>query len=435
MAEYIRQPFAPDQRTMLDLMRLASQDRSRSDLQRAQLRSQGVMNIGQLIASALAGIREDRERQDAGRAAAQRQEQEDAFKRRDQQLREADVLARMADREDTITARREADAAKAREASYKRGGDVAESVGYGPMSEMDMESVLQGPAAGRAQYTFGPGTAEGPELLPNKDQQRAIEAENAIKKMGGTIGPNGQVVMPPKVETPESRLSGEDLLAYLAAQGNEGAKRALAVKRAQQQSGQSVRSPIWVVGADGQFQDLAGVAPPGSKPANTREQGRAVTSGDAGRIADLDTSLDDLGTLASTLQETKDATGVKAQVGASLWQPITDITGWGIDAKKRQGVIDRVKQVIGKALEGGVLRKEDELKYAKILPTISDTPEVAASKLTGLRDALVQRRQTTLDSLADAGYDVTQFNARTPKSAPKASDRVDELIKKYGGGQ
>ena len=84
----------------------------------------------------------------------------------------------------------------------------------------------------------------------------------------------------------------------------------------------------------------------------------------------------------------------------------------GADAKGRQAVIDRVKQVIGKALEGGVLRKEDEYKYTKILPTIQDTPQVAKVKLDGLRDALTLRRERLLEGLDDAGYNVSEFYAR-----------------------
>jgi hypothetical protein len=156
---------------------------------------------------------------------------------------------------------------------------------------------------------------------------------------------------------------------------------------------------------------------PGDLPANTREQGRPVVSGDAGRIADLDTSLDDLGTLEKTLTETKGATGTQAKAGAMLPNAITELTGWGEDAKKRQAVIDRVKQVIGKALEGGVLRKEDEYKYKAILPTIGDTQAVAQSKLNGLRDALTKRRETTLDALDDAGYDVAKYRARKGAAA------------------
>lgn len=51
------------------------------------------------------------------------------------------------------------------------------------------------------------------------------------------------------------------------------------------------------------------------------------------------------------------------------------------EAQNLQANIARTKQVIGKALEGGVLRKEDELKYAKILPTLNDTDQVAQQKI------------------------------------------------------
>jgi hypothetical protein len=148
--------------------------------------------------------------------------------------------------------------------------------------------------------------------------------------------------------------------------------------------------------------------------------GRAITSGDAGRISELDTSLDDIAVLSRTLFpdaigddiETEATTGTRAAIGAALPNWFTEITGVGEESKGRQAVIDRVKQVIGKALEGGVLRKEDEYKYTKILPTIQDTPEVAKVKLDGLKDALILRRERLLESLDDAGYDVSEFYAR-----------------------
>lgn len=58
------------------------------------------------------------------------------------------------------------------------------------------------------------------------------------------------------------------------------------------------------------------------------------------------------------------------------------------DAQTLQANIARVKQVIGKALEGGVLRKEDEIKYAKILPTLNDTDAVAQNKIQAIADDL-----------------------------------------------
>lgn len=145
----------------------------------------------------------------------------------------------------------------------------------------------------------------------------------------------------------------------------------------------------------------------GKAPASTREQGRPVGTSDANRIADFDTSLDDLATLKESLP--KGSTGVAAQAGAALPNVVTELTGLGTVAKQKQAMIDRVRQVIGKALEGGVLRKEDEAKYEKILPTLKDSDDIVAAKLSGLESALQQRRGTLLEALESSGYDVTHF--------------------------
>jgi hypothetical protein len=157
----------------------------------------------------------------------------------------------------------------------------------------------------------------------------------------------------------------------------------------------------------------------GKRPASTREQGRPVQSGDANRIAELKTSLNDLATLKAELG----TTGAASKIGAMLPNAVTEFTGWGSDAKQRQATIDRVKQVIGKALEGGVLRREDEYKYVKILPTIGDPPEVAASKIEGLARAIQQRLDTTVEALEGANFDVSKFG----QSAPSAASDADPL--------
>lgn len=180
-------------------------------------------------------------------------------------------------------------------------------------------------------------------------------------------------------------------------------------------AGADNRTPISVMGDDGQPVYVRPSDAYGKRPASGKEQGRPVVSGDAGRVAEMDTALDDLNTLSASLSG-NGATGVQAQAGAALPNFVTAWTGIGADAKKKQAVIDRVKQVIGKTLEGGVLRKEDELKYEKILPTISDPPDVAAAKLDGLYTAVGQRRQTLIDSLGDAGYEVGKYNERAPRT-------------------
>jgi hypothetical protein len=145
---------------------------------------------------------------------------------------------------------------------------------------------------------------------------------------------------------------------------------------------------------------------------------RRMLSSDVNRISELDTSLNDV----NVLEQEIGTTGASSKIGALLPNVVTEFTGWGTDAKQRQAVIDRVKQVIGKALEGGVLRKEDEYKYVKILPTIGDPPAVARTKIAGLKAALELRRQTTLEALDDADFDVSKFTARTAAKGTLAAN-------------
>jgi hypothetical protein len=68
----------------------------------------------------------------------------------------------------------------------------------------------------------------------------------------------------------------------------------------------------------------------------------------------------------------------------------------GTDEQKALASIDRARQRIGKTLEGGVLRKEDEEKYKKILPTITDHKVIAEYKLKELRQALMRDKQALM---------------------------------------
>ncbi len=145
----------------------------------------------------------------------------------------------------------------------------------------------------------------------------------------------------------------------------------------------------------------------------TRTGERPVLSSDANNIADIDNSL----SLLDGLKDAIGKTGASSQMGAIAPNFVTELTGLGEDAKQRQALIDSAKQIIGKALEGGVLRKEDEAKYARILPTIGDPPAVAQQKIDGLKQALVQKREVTLEALGAAGYGVGRF--RSQGSVPK----------------
>ena len=88
-------------------------------------------------------------------------------------------------------------------------------------------------------------------------------------------------------------------------------------------------------------------------------------------------------------------------------------------ARIMQAQIDVVRQRVGRALEHGVLRKEDEEKYKRILPTIEDTPRVAAGK------ADIVERELARD---------LQVYVETQKAAGRRTGGVEKEIEKTLGG-
>jgi len=78
----------------------------------------------------------------------------------------------------------------------------------------------------------------------------------------------------------------------------------------------------------------------------------------------------------------------------------------------------RATQIIGSYLEGGVLRAEDEIKYRKMLPQLTDTPEVARDKLEGIRELLTAKHNSYINAYRDSGFDVGAYVK--PKENPPA---------------
>ncbi len=85
------------------------------------------------------------------------------------------------------------------------------------------------------------------------------------------------------------------------------------------------------------------------------------------------------------------------------------------------------KQIIGKGLEGGVLRKEDEFKYEAIIPRPGDTSEILKQKAVQLVNLLSQKETNTAQSLKQSGFrSVPQFPSlpgiRQPVPQPASED-------------
>lgn len=91
------------------------------------------------------------------------------------------------------------------------------------------------------------------------------------------------------------------------------------------------------------------------------------------------------------------------------------------------------RQMIGKYMEGGVLRKEDEIKYENMLPKLSDTPEVAKYKLKQVSKMISDKQRLDLEALQGQGYKTPGLQGRS--SLDEKRKRLDELRAKKAGGQ
>lgn len=111
-----------------------------------------------------------------------------------------------------------------------------------------------------------------------------------------------------------------------------------------------------------------------------------------------------LDNLDKTLSSNKD-------IGGPILGRIQGAYPWATDTQKVQAEINAVKQTVGRFLEGGVLRKEDEEKYDKIMPTLKDTPDVRTKKLQIVRGLIEQKHNEYLDSFGKSGYDVHKYQS------------------------
>lgn len=72
--------------------------------------------------------------------------------------------------------------------------------------------------------------------------------------------------------------------------------------------------------------------------------------------------------------------------------------------------IEATKQMVGKFVEGGVLRAEDVPKYAKILASVNDEPNTALAKIDNMQRELEAKYNGYLDSLKNSGYNTSKFS-------------------------
>ena len=141
------------------------------------------------------------------------------------------------------------------------------------------------------------------------------------------------------------------------------------------------------------------------------EGGKPLLQGEANKVTELRQGLSQLRELKGGIGETGLMSGFKAGFpgGGNIM---------GAEERKRGAAIKLAKQMIGKALEGGVLRKEDEAKYADILPTMWDKSDVAQAKIDQLVVRLTSNYEDMLQTLEDVGRDTSKLRKRDEAKPP-----------------
>ena len=118
-----------------------------------------------------------------------------------------------------------------------------------------------------------------------------------------------------------------------------------------------------------------------------------MTSGGKQAEGDAESALQILDKLETTMDESK-----------NLIDPIKGTLGMipyvSPETQNLNSSIMIVRQLVGKFLEKGVLRKEDEEKYAKMLPNVNDVYSVAVQKLRNTREAVADQ----LEQYRKSGY-------------------------------
>lgn len=83
-------------------------------------------------------------------------------------------------------------------------------------------------------------------------------------------------------------------------------------------------------------------------------------------------------------------------------------------------------QLIGKYMEGGVLRAEDVPKYQKMLPQLNDTPEVARGKAAAVQKMIRDRFNLTKNALKDSGFNTEAFDKSPLNELPDPFEKKQD---------
>ncbi len=113
------------------------------------------------------------------------------------------------------------------------------------------------------------------------------------------------------------------------------------------------------------------------------------------------------------------------------------IFGFESASSEIDNLLTSIKQDIGKAKEGGVLREADERKYNRLLPSVGTNPETAIKNLLLIQQELRQKTAAYKASLKSTGYKIDGLMVppvttppTIPGAAPKSGSGLSDAEKK-----
>lgn len=281
-----------------------------------------------------------------------------------------------------------------------------------------------------------PNTPEGwkawyPEL---PDEYRAVispthskEEEARVREMGRAAGRQSTPLRPPRPGLVDAIIAKPELFHQLTDADKATVIPELHARGFKQFEKQAPSGLVEAVTANPSLwddlskTDKAKVIP-GLVAAGFQEFGSPLNESAITKITDTRSGIGSLRDLRDTLRKNQDLTG--PIVGLLAQVPYAE------RARTLQAQIDLVKQRVGRAFEGGVLRKEDEAKYARILPTIQDTPGVAAAKADIVERELARDLQIYIETQKGAGRrtgGVEKENAK-PTPPPPPQSLVESVV-------
>lgn len=157
-----------------------------------------------------------------------------------------------------------------------------------------------------------------------------------------------------------------------------------------------------------------------------------LPAGEASHIGEIKAAKTQADNLSSIIDMYKD---VMWPISWRLWS--INLWKWNAEQQKANAEFSRVTQIIGKSLEWGKLAEWDINRYLKMLPAVTDIPEVARSKINSAQAYLDTILEQKIKALWDAWYNVKDLYSNTdnqqtqqtttPTVTPKQSKAYDDL--------